>query len=126
MRKAEQIYGSRGAHPFGPLFTDYGDAVVFGNIDGRVLIWDKRRGRIAHEMDHGAGMLDLYLLLMVLISTVGTLVQAVAVSQHVLEAPIKFANVFLQSFDGEEGEQHLISSTRQGLLTWWRLPIRIF
>lgn len=55
LRDAEQQYGVRGVHGFKPIFTDYGDAVVFGTIEGRVLIWDRRRGQIIYEMDHGSG-----------------------------------------------------------------------
>ncbi|KAL5490716.1 hypothetical protein ACEPAI_5550 [Sanghuangporus weigelae] len=92
LRDAEQQYGARGVHGFKPIFTDYGDAVIFGAIEGRVLVWDRRRGQIIYEMDHGS---DVH-------------VQAVA------------------SFNSDNGDQHLVSCTKYGLLTWWRLPIRIF
>ncbi|KAI5117252.1 hypothetical protein M0805_006415 [Coniferiporia weirii] len=88
LRDAEGRYGARATHAFGALFAGDGNSVVFGAIGGRVLVWDRKRGKIQHEMDHGKDVL----------------VQAVA------------------SFDGKKGERFLVSSTRQGKLTWWELP----
>lgn len=54
LRDAEQRFDGRGAQ-FKPIFADYNDAVIFGSIDGHVLVWDRRRGQVVHEMDHGTG-----------------------------------------------------------------------
>ena len=60
LREAEKRYGARGVHGFKPIFTDHGDAVVFGSIDGRVLVWNRQEGQIVYEMDHGNSELFCY------------------------------------------------------------------
>lgn len=56
LRDAENRYGARAVHAFGAFFAGRrGEYVVFGAIGGRVLVWDREKGAIRHEMDHGPG-----------------------------------------------------------------------
>ncbi|KAH8114094.1 hypothetical protein DFH11DRAFT_249078 [Phellopilus nigrolimitatus] len=57
LRDAEQRYSGRASHAFGALFASNCEAVIFGSIGGRVLVWDRKKGRIKYEMDHGTDVL---------------------------------------------------------------------
>ena len=57
LRDAERVGGGgRQNHSFGAIFAAHDSMVVFGSIGGRVLIWDREKGRVKHELDHEGGM----------------------------------------------------------------------
>ncbi|EGN96272.1 hypothetical protein SERLA73DRAFT_185932 [Serpula lacrymans var. lacrymans S7.3] len=58
--KIEQVYAIkegdlplRSCHDFGAIFASRGRTVLFGSMDGYVLIWDKSKGEIIRGLDHG-------------------------------------------------------------------------
>jgi hypothetical protein len=64
--KIEQVYSCKSAEPqiqystyeFGAIFTRQDQAVLFGTVDGCLLVWDKRRGDVIYGFDHGKGTGD--------------------------------------------------------------------
>lgn len=63
----EQVYAikeenilSEMTHEFGALFANGGRAVLYGSINGCVLVWDKSKGNIVCGLDHCEGRTDLY------------------------------------------------------------------
>lgn len=45
----------RMTHEFGAVFTNQGQMVLFGSVDGRAFIWDKYKGDVACVLDHCEG-----------------------------------------------------------------------
>lgn len=89
----EQSYACREteARPhggFGAAFATQGQAVLFGCVDGCVLVWDRKKGAIVYGLEHEDGK-SVFLRVMFLMRTSftkGDLIQAVAVSSfHALE-----------------------------------------
>lgn len=57
IRDAENLYNARALHAFGAHFVGRNqDYVLFGAVSGRALVWDREKGTIQYEMDHGPGM----------------------------------------------------------------------
>ena len=54
IRNADRGVG-RTNFAFGAAFTAFNDLVVFGSIGGRVMVWDRKKGRVLYELDHGIG-----------------------------------------------------------------------
>lgn len=40
---------------FGACFATQGQAVLFGSVDGCVLVWDQKKGSIVYGLEHGEG-----------------------------------------------------------------------
>lgn len=60
--KVEQVYCikdeaivPRMTHEFGAVFTNQGQTVLFGSVDGCVVVWDKSKGDVACVLDHCEG-----------------------------------------------------------------------
>jgi hypothetical protein len=62
--KIEQAYAIKDSdtpqtnYDFGAVFSSGGQAVLFGNMDGCVLVWDKDKGDVVVGLDHGKGEND--------------------------------------------------------------------
>ena len=41
---------------FGAVFASRGHAVLFGSVEGCVLVWDQKKGSVVYGLDHGKGM----------------------------------------------------------------------
>lgn len=54
LRDAEN-YPGRPTNAFGAVFANRGECIIFGSVGGTVLVWDKRSGKITHELDHECG-----------------------------------------------------------------------
>lgn len=60
--KIEQVYAikdegiiSKMKHEFGAVFASQGQTVLFGSVEGCVLVWDKNKGNILFALDHCEG-----------------------------------------------------------------------
>jgi hypothetical protein len=85
----EQVYSGKEAdarvdNAFGAVFAGRGQAVLFGSVDGCVLVWDRKKGHVVYGMDHGEGMVtqDYMVFLSHYCCYPGDLIQAVAVSMN--------------------------------------------
>lgn len=88
--KIEQVYSCKSAEPqiqystyeFGAIFTRQDQAVLFGTVDGCLLVWDKMRGDVIYGFDHGRGTGGSCAVCHALTQPVGDVIQAVAVSKN--------------------------------------------
>ena len=60
--KVEQVYAIKDEdivpkinHDFGAVFANQGQIVLFGSMNGCVLVWDKNNGNIVCGLDHCEG-----------------------------------------------------------------------
>ena len=51
----DQNYPGKPTNAFGAVFANGGESVIFGSMGEKTLIWDKRSGKVTHELDHGDG-----------------------------------------------------------------------
>lgn len=40
---------------FGALFATQGQAILFGSVEGCVLVWDRKKGAIVYGLEHEEG-----------------------------------------------------------------------
>lgn len=69
---------------FGALFATQGQAILFGSVEGCVLVWDRKKGAIVYGLEHDEGKACMILMPAVVILNkllcTDDLIQAVAVS----------------------------------------------
>lgn len=79
----DQYYPGRPTNAFGAVFANRGESVIFGSMGEKTLIWDKRSGKVTHELDHGDGEILHFTILTKRLQlthpTLDTIVQALAV-----------------------------------------------
>ena len=69
--KTEQVYSLKdpdqepgASYDFGALFVSRGQRILFGDVRGCIMVWDRTKGEIVHGLNHGEGwLLNLKLLL---------------------------------------------------------------
>jgi hypothetical protein len=129
--KIEQVYANKDTesqtssnYEFGAIFTSRGRAVLFGTVEGCVLVWDKSHGDIVYGLDHGKGISFAYTLSHHALSRclAEDTIQAVAVSKN--KPPVLYLLNLEQNFDGSHAinDGHIITGTKRGQLTWWSQP----
>lgn len=47
---------------FGATFATQGQAILFGNVEGCVLVWDRKKGAIVYGLEHEEGTYENLLL----------------------------------------------------------------
>lgn len=56
----EQSYSSadteRNVAGFGAIFATKGQAILFGSVDGCVLVWDRKKGTVVYGLEHEEGV----------------------------------------------------------------------
>lgn len=52
LRDVEE-YKGRINHAYGAMFACKGNIIIYGTIGDTVLMWDRRRGKVISELDHG-------------------------------------------------------------------------
>lgn len=85
----EQVYAikeenilSEMTHEFGALFANGGRAVLYGSMNGCVLVWDKSEGNIVCGLDHCEGRTDMCSVMRShVLWVVDDIIQAIAVSK---------------------------------------------
>ncbi|KAJ7491170.1 hypothetical protein FB451DRAFT_1023316, partial [Mycena latifolia] len=79
----------------GAVFSAQGQAVLFGTVEGCLLVWDTQKGALVYGMEHEEGE----------IARINTIL-------HLLNVQ--------QSCSGPQG--CVVTGTRQGRLAWWPQP----
>jgi len=60
----EQVYYNKDTEArtntaFGAVFASRGQAILFGSLEGCVLVWDQKKGSVVYGLEHGEGMVKL-------------------------------------------------------------------
>lgn len=60
--KIEQVYTTKdidteakGNYEFGAVFASRGQTILFGSVEGCVLVWDRNNADVIYGLDHGEG-----------------------------------------------------------------------